>query len=383
MAPISSIVEAREGGLRASAASGLFVAVVIIGMLYFGRDVFMPAALAILLSFVLAPLVRLLQRYWIPRAVAVLAVVLLASAVIAGMGTIMASQLSQLARDLPRYQWTMQEKIRSFRGATESNGGILDQVSNVVENLSRELNREDQTTAPASGSVQPSAQPDEPEPVPVIVHQPDPGALATLALVVDPLLHPLANLGIIIIFVIFILLQREDLRNRLIRLAGAHDIQNTTAAMDDAGRRLSRLFLTQVALNSGFGLVIGLGLWAIGVPSPALWGVLAALLRFVPYVGPVLAAALPLLLSAVVEPGWTMFIWTAILFAVVEPVVGHGIEPLVYGRSTGLSPVAVVVAATFWTWLWGPIGLLLATPITVCLVVLGRHVKTLEFLDIM
>jgi hypothetical protein len=197
------------------------------------------------------------------------------------------------------------------------------------------------------------------------------------------MLHPLATTGIIIIFVIFILLQREDLRNRLIRLAGSHDLQRTTAALDDAAGRLSRLFLIQLLLNGTFGVVIGIGLWFIGIPSATLWGILAAVLRFVPYIGAAIAAAFPLALAVAVDPSWSMLLWTIALFLVVEPIVGHVIEPMVYGHSTGLSPVAVVASATFWTALWGPIGLVLATPLTVCLVVLGRHVERLEFLDVM
>jgi AI-2E family transporter len=173
------------------------------------------------------------------------------------------------------------------------------------------------------------------------------------------------------------------LRNRLIKLAGSHDLQKTTAALDDAATRLSRLFLIQLAVNASFGLVIGAGLWAIGIPSPALWGILAAILRFVPYIGALISAVFPLALAAAVDPGWSMLLWTAALFLVVEPVIGHVIEPLLYGHTTGLSPVAVVASATFWTALWGPIGLVLATPLTVCLVVLGRHVERLEFLDVM
>jgi hypothetical protein len=217
----------------------------------------------------------------------------------------------------------------------------------------------------------------------VEVRQPDPGALESLRTLISPLIHPIATTGIIIVFVIFILLQREDLRNRLIRLAGSSDLQRTTAALDDAASRLSRLFLTQLILNGAFGLVIGTGLWFIGIPSAILWGILAAALRFVPYIGAIIAAAFPLVLAVAIDPGWTMLLWTLALFLVVEPVVGHVIEPMVYGHSTGLSPVAVVAAATFWTALWGPIGLVLATPLTVCLVVLGRHVERLEFLDVM
>jgi len=169
----------------------------------------------------------------------------------------------------------------------------------------------------------------------------------------------------------------------MIRLAGARDLQRTTAALDDAGQRLSRLFLTQLALNAGFGLVIGAGLWGIGVPSAPLWGMLAMILRFVPYIGALIAAIFPLILAAAVGPDWSMVIWTAALFLVVEPITGHVIEPTLTGQSTGLSPVAVVTSAAFWTWLWGPIGLVLATPLTMCMVVLGKHVDHLKFLDIM
>ena len=189
--------------------------------------------------------------------------------------------------------------------------------------------------------------------------------------------------GIVIIFVIFTLLQREDLRNRLIKLAGSHDLQKTTVALNDAAQRLSRLFLSQLALNSAFGLVIGTGLWFIGIPSAVLWGILAGILRFVPYIGVFIAAIFPLALAMAVDPGWSLLMWTAALFVIVEPLVGQVIEPLLYGRSTGLSPLAVVLSATFWTALWGPIGLVLATPLTICLVVVGRHVENLKFLEVM
>jgi hypothetical protein len=215
------------------------------------------------------------------------------------------------------------------------------------------------------------------------VRQPDPGALQTLATLIAPLLHPLATTGIIIIFLVFILLQQQDLRNRLIRIAGSHDLQRTTLAMDDAGKRLSRLFLMQLALNAAFGLIIGTGLWAIGVPSAPLWGLLAMVLRFVPYIGAIVAAIFPLIVATAVDPGWSMMLMTGALFLIVEPLIGHVVEPMVYGHSSGLSPVAVVVSATFWTWLWGPIGLILATPLTMCLVVLGRHVERLKFLEVL
>jgi len=200
---------------------------------------------------------------------------------------------------------------------------------------------------------------------------------------ITPLIHPLTTTGIVVIFVIFILMQSQDLRNRMIRLVGAGDLQRTTAALDDAGHRLSRLFLTQLALNAGFGLIIGAGLWGIGVPSAPLWGMLAMILRFVPYIGALISAIFPLILAAAVGPDWSMAIWTAALFLIVEPITGHVIEPMLAGQSTGLSPVAVVTSAAFWTWLWGPIGLVLATPLTMCMVVLGKHVPHLKFFDIL
>lgn len=219
--------------------------------------------------------------------------------------------------------------------------------------------------------------------MPVEVHAPDPGPLRQLIDLVTRIVHPLATVGLIVIFVVFILLKREDLRNRLIRLAGSHDIQRTTAAIDDAAHRLSKLYLAQLGLNAAFGCCIAIGLWFIGLPNPILWCILAAILRFVPYIGGFISAAFPLVLAVAVDPGWTMLAWTAALFLIGEPLVGHVLEPLFFGRSTGLSPVAVVISAAFWTWLWGPIGLVLATPLTVCLVVLGRHVERLAFQDVM
>jgi predicted PurR-regulated permease PerM len=365
-----------------SAVAIAILAVIIITTLYFGREIFVPIALAVLLSFVLAPLVGLLQRLRVPRGLAVVSVVVTAFGLIFATGSLLATQLTQLAGDLPRYQSTISEKIQSFRETTAGRG-TLERASGMLKDLGKELDKpKDAASSLGPGSIL-AKTPAPLAPVPVEVRQPDPGALESLRSLISPLLHPLATTGIIIIFVIFILLQREDLRNRLIRLAGSRDLQRTTAALDDAASRLSRLFLIQLLLNGAFGIVIGAGLWLIGIPSAILWGILAAVLRFVPYIGSVIAAAFPLVLAVAVDPSWTMLLWTLALFLVVEPIVGHVIEPMVYGHSTGLSPVAVVASATFWTALWGPIGLVLATPLTVCLVVLGRHVERLEFLDVM
>jgi predicted PurR-regulated permease PerM len=360
------------------------LAVIIVTALYVGREIFVPVALAILLSFVLASPVTALQRMKVPRAIAVVGVVLFAFAIIFALGSLIATQLNRLAGDLPRYQATIQSKIQSVRGVT-GGSSTLERAAGMLQDLGKELDKPkvelpDKTVIPSLGNPL-VARPVTP--VPVEVLQPDPGALESLRSLIAPLISPLTTTGIIVIFVIFILIQREDLRNRLIRLAGSHDLHRTTAALDDAGSRLSRLFLNQLLINTGFGVLIGTGLWLIGIPSAVLWGILATVLRFVPYIGSIIAAAFPLALAAAVDPGWSMLVCTAALFFVVEPAVGQIVEPMIYGRSTGLSPVAVVVSATFWTALWGPIGLVLATPLTVCLVVLGRHVERLAFLDVM
>ncbi len=364
-----------------SAAAAAIIVAIVVGLLYVGREIFVPIALAILLSFVLAPAARLLQKGHVPRGVAVAGVVLLAFLIISAIGTIIAAQVNQLAGDLPRYQFTMREKIKSLRGSAAASG-TLGRAADVLQDLGKELEKP-KDAQPATPAAPTPAAGQETKPIPVEVRQPPPSALESLVALLSPLLRPLTTTGITILFVVFILLQREDLRNRVIKLVGAHDLQKTTAALDDGARRLSRLFLTQLALNGAFGVTIGIGLWLIGVPSPVLWGILAAVLRFVPYVGALIAALFPLALAAAVDPGWSMLIWTAALFLIVEPLVGHVIEPLVYGHSAGLSPVAVVLSATFWTALWGPIGLVLATPLTICLVVLGRHVERLQFLDVM
>jgi predicted PurR-regulated permease PerM len=376
-APSGEELQPAVRGLAAAA-----VAAIIIGTLYFGREVFVPIALAILLSFVLAPLVRLLQRWHIPRGLSVISVVFIAFMSIFALGGVIATQVAELAGDLPQYQFTMREKIKSLRGTAATNG-TLERAADVLQDLGKELNKpKDPATSPTIQPPVPSPA-QEPRPIPVEVRQPPPTALESIAALISPLLRPLTTTGITAIFVIFILLQREDLRDRFIKLAGSHDLQKTTAALDDATTRLSRLFLIQLALNTAFGVVIGTGLWIIGIPNPVLWGILAAVLRFVPYVGAAISAVFPLTLAAAVDPGWAMLLWTAALFLVVEPLVGHVIEPLLYGHSTGLSPVAIITSATFWTALWGPVGLVLATPLTICLVVLGRHVERLEFLEVM
>jgi predicted PurR-regulated permease PerM len=358
------------------------VAVVVLAALYVGQDVFLPVVLAILLAFVLAPFVDVMRKWHMGRVPAVIIAVLVALGIILSLGTIIGFQVAGLASDIPRYQTTIESKVGSLRE------GTLGKLPALLKDFGRRFDKAvaeppPEHQAPASPSVAAPPAAEESGPLPVEVHEPEPTPAQMARDFLLPLLEPLATTGIVFVVLVFILMQREDLRDRMIRLFGASDLHRTTAAMDDAARRLSRYFLTQLALNAAFGVVAAIGLWLIGVPSPILWGVFAALMRFVPYIGSFVAALPPILLAAAVDPGWSMALMTLALFLIGEPLMGHVVEPIVYGQSTGLSPFAVVISAIFWTWLWGPVGLLIATPLTLCLVVLGRHVERLEFLDVL
>jgi predicted PurR-regulated permease PerM len=373
----AQVAAAETPGLRG--LTTVIVAVVVVTALYFGREVLIPITLAILLSFVLAPLSNFFRRA-VGRVAGAILAVFIALSIIFAIGGVVGMQLAELANDFPRYQSTITQKANTIRGyTTQRLSSLIGSVGRAVEKASQP----DAEPGPKSGPARVAAPRDRPEqPMPVEVRQPSPSPLELAERVISPVLNPLATAAIVFLVAAFILLQEEDLRDRIIRLFGSRDLHRTTVALDDAARRLSRYFLTQLGINASFGLIIGVGLFFIGIPSPALWGVLAAMLRFVPYVGALMSGVVPVALGASVDPGWTMMIWAAGLFLVCEPIMGQVVEPMVYGHSTGLSPVSVVVSAIFWAWIWGPIGLVLATPLTLCLVVLGRHVDRLEFLDV-
>ncbi|WP_051952918.1 AI-2E family transporter [Methylocapsa aurea] len=375
----------------------LFLVAFVVMTLYVGREIFVPIAIAILLSFVLSPPILVLRRWGLGRVPSVVTVVLAALVVAFAVSAVLTRQVSELAVDLPKYQATVNEKIGRLRDAAADNV-LFAKVSAAVKSFGEIIpNR----SAPANGPApsgprenrltqsQSQVQKDghagneaSERPIPVEVHQPAPGPFDLLQTIAGTALSPLETTFIVIVFVVFILLQREDLRNRFLRLVGSGDLQRTTLAMTDAAGRLSRFFLIQTLINACFGVIVAIGLYFIGVPSPILWGIVAALLRFVPYIGSFIAAGFPIVLAAAVDPGWTMALETLALFVIIEPIIGQAVEPWLYGRHTGLSPIAVVISATFWTWLWGAVGLVLSTPLTVCLVVLGRHVERLAFLDV-
>jgi predicted PurR-regulated permease PerM len=355
---------------------GLVVAATVIAGLYFARQVLQPLALAVLLSLLLGPVVRWLRQCGMPRVPAVFLTVLLAFVMILGFLVAVGDQAVSLVQNLPGYQENIAAKIRSLSGELPG-AGMLGRAGQVFRDLGAEL-----AASAGPGTAALPAGESRMMPVPVVIREPEP-ALQLLRNILGPMLSPLFASGLVLVFVVMFLLKREDLRDRLLRLAGARDLHRVTAAMNEAAERVSNYLLTQLAVGICYGVPIGIGLTLIGIPNAPLWGMLGVVLRFIPYLGGALTALFPVALAIAVDPGWGLLVWTVLLFVVVEVTIGNVVEPLAYGRSTGLSPVAVLGAALFWTWLWGVIGLLLATPLTVCLVVLGRYIPNLQFLDIL
>src|SRR3954447_1217371 len=356
----------------ADVAHGLTIAALIIVFFYVAGPIVEPLAIAALLSFILAPVMRWLRGWGAPKVVAAILSVGLTLSVIGALGATLGLQGRQLAQDLPTYEANLREKIKLL-GHMPLLSGVLDRASGTLRDLQEELSRTERLPERAGGAT----------PLPVEIHQPEPRGLEAISNIVRPLLTPLATTALVILFLLFILLQREDIRDRFLRLAGTADLQRSTAALDDAATRLGQFYMMQLLLNTAFGIVIAVALAMIGVPNAVLWGILAGLLRFVPFIGSLIAAFFPVVVAAGADPGWTMALLTGALFIVAEPAAGQILEPLAYGQRTGLSPVAVVLSQLFWTLLWGPIGLLLATPLTVCLVVLGKHIEGLNSIDIL
>jgi predicted PurR-regulated permease PerM len=371
-----------EQGQRRSARtdlhySGLVPAALVVTGLYFGRPILLPLAVAIVLAFALAPFVARLHHLGAGRIFSVLFSVTLAMAMVAIIGLFVGTQLIQLADRLPLYQENLARKIQTVRGTTMESG-VVTRATSMLKTLGDQLKNSPEAkpaVVPRVGTTEKGLPP----PLPVELKEPSATPLELLLNIIGPL----ASAGIVVVFVVFILLHREDIRDRFIRLAGSRDMRRTTLLLDEGAEKLSRYLLMQTAMNVTFGFVIAAGLWFIGIPNAALWGLTVTIFRFVPYVGVPVAAAFPLILALSVDPGWSMVFQTALLIFVGEIIVGQAIEPWLYGRKMGLSPVAIVVSATFWTWLWGPLGLLLSTPLTMCLVVLGRHIEHLQFLDVM
>jgi predicted PurR-regulated permease PerM/methanogenic corrinoid protein MtbC1 len=349
--------------------------------LYFGREVLIPLALALLISFILTPLVHGLQQLKLGRVPAVLIVVALVFGGMAAVAWTMGRQVVDLAETLPNYEQNIRAKAASLRGGGSS---VLDAAKKNVEHLQEELGvgTASWTSSPPRSAGKRQA-PSPSAALPVTVVEPPLSPIAVLRTALAPLLGPLGTAGLVLIFVIFMLIRREDMRDRLLRLSGEGRLNTTTQALDEAAHRVSRYLLMQSLVNGGTGVAVGVGLLLIGVPNALLWGLLAAILRFIPYLGPWIAASLPVLISLAVFPGWLQPLLALGLFLLIELISNNVVEPLLYGAETGISTIGILVAAVFWTWLWGPVGLLLATPLTVCVVVIGRYVPQFRFLNVL
>lgn len=350
----------------------LLLAAFIVGAVYLGRDILIPLALAALLTFLLAPLVTRLQR-WLGRIGAVIAVVLMLVGITVGGGWVLTRQVIDLAAELPNYKDNISQKLQALKSPGLN---VFGRLFATLDELKQDLPGAD---APAGSTQKP-----EQEVTPVeIVDSPDSTPLGKIKRYLGPVLGPLGTGALVLLLVVFMLLKREDLRARLIRLIGQGRISATTRAMGDAGSRVSRYLLMLLVVNVSYGIPVAIGLHFIGVPNAVLWGALATILRFIPYLGPWIAASFPVVLSLAVSPDWMMPLQTIALFVVLELLSNNVMEPWLYGASTGVAPVALIIAAVFWTWMWGPVGLVLATPITVCMVVMGRHIPRMGFLSVL
>ncbi len=351
----------------------------VIVTLYLAQAMLLPLALAILFSFLLSPLVSRLEHWGLPRIPAVVAVVAVAFAGLATMIVVFSAQLVQVTYELPEYESRFREKVRQVRTATEP---FLGRLAASFDEFTDQVFTDDTAAAPLSADKGKSAASTE-RVVPVRIVDSASSPLAIIRDWLGPILSPLATAGIVTIFVVFILIEREDLRNRTIVLLGEKNLRETTRLLDDASHRVSRYLRMQVLINALFGAAVTVGLLALQMPNAALWGLLAFVARFVPFVGAWMAALLPTALSLVVFDNWGTSIAIAGMYIVLELIANNVLEPWLYGASTGLSSIGIILSAFFWTWLWGGVGLVLATPLTVCLTAWGRYVPQLNFLNIL
>ncbi len=356
-------------------AVGVIAFATVLGLLYAGRGVMIPITVALMLSLLIAPLVRGLRRLGLNQTPAVLIAVLALAVVLSAVAAVLGTQVLRMAGALPQYERTIEQKL-----------SYLDEITlGRVDALTSETSRLVESHSSSAGSTSAGTRTASPStaPIPVELHQPRSSPLQVIARALSSIWQPIVSTVIVLVVLVFVLLEHEALRDRFIRVAGGTNIRLTTAALNDAGERLSRYFLSQFAVNLGVGVTIALGLALLGLPQALLWGALATLLRFVPYIGVWLAAFLATALAIAVDPGWSLAIRTLALFVAVEFIAGQAVEPNLYGHTTGLTPLSVVVAAIFWSAIWGPVGLVLSTPLTLCLLVLGRHIRALNFLDLL
>ncbi|WP_374397864.1 AI-2E family transporter [Tabrizicola sp.] len=343
--------------------------VVVCAILYVAKDLFLPLALGMLIAFVLNPVVNALRRRGLRDMPAVILTVMFAGALVASFVLILAYQVSQIGMNLPQYQGNVLAKVDTLLEAGTDNK-IVAHLQGMVENISKRLEADSAGPAVDGQAMK----------VEVVEHT---GLGQWLNDVILPALAPVGIFGLVFVVVVFALLERAALRDRLVQLIGGTNILATSRLLAEAGTRVSTYLLAQLVVNVIYAVPIWLGLWLIGVPNALFFGVVTLVMRFVPYIGSAISATLPLLMAFAVSPDWSLVLWTGALFLVVEFTTSNIIEPWFYGQRTGVSPLAVIVSAMFWTWLWGPMGLIIATPLTVCLVVIGHHVPSLRLFPIM
>jgi predicted PurR-regulated permease PerM len=366
-----------------SPAESLIIVGAVAAALYFGRGIAIPIAIAVLISFSLGPPVSWLRRWHFGRIPAILAVVVPAVVAVTAVAYVVTTEVGRLAGNIPAYRTNIESKVNNVANALPSRAA-LDRGTAFLRSL-----HGTPPAAPTSAQRGPHGHdtlpqaPSDQKPIAVEIQNPELTPIDIVRAVVGPLVEPVTDAALVLLFVVFFLAEKDTLRDRIIRLAGVKDLHRTTRAMDEAGTRVSRYLLLQTIVNIAFGSVLTVALYILGLPNAALWGGLAAMLRFIPYLGVAASSILPLALAFAVDPGWGMLLWTAGIFLALELLTGNVLEPWLYGSSTGLSAVALVLSAIFWTWLWGAIGLLLATPLTVCIAVVGRYVPQLAFLDIL
>jgi predicted PurR-regulated permease PerM len=358
-------------------ALGIIATATLLGLLYFARDVLVPVTLAFILSLLIAPLVRALRRLGLSQTWSVLATVLMLALSFGAFATVIGSQLVRMAANLPKYERTLERKLETLNSVT------VGRINSLTAQAGHAFNRHEEVAHPQPQTLTPLDSSAPKVPIPVELHEAPANPLQVMEKVLGSIWVPIETSGIVLVVLIFVLLEQEALRDRFIRIAGGTDIRLTTLVINEAGDRLSRFFVSQFAVNFGVGALVWIGLSIIGLPHPLVWAALTTALRFVPYVGVWIAAFCAALLAAAVDAGWTTAFATLGLFVIVELIAAQLVEPQLYGHTTGLSPLSVIIAAIFWSWLWGPIGLIVSTPLTLCLLVAGRHIKALSLLDIL
>ena len=370
--------------IRKTRLSPMFGVLLAITVLYLAREVFIPLSLAVLLGFLLSPLVKHLERWHMRRSLAVAAVVVSSLAGLGLVGFVVSEQLVNVFNQIPAYKDNIRDKLVALSGGHNTS---LNKVKNSVQELGKELSASTLEPAPnpspAEHQSKDLAGQSHPLPFPVEIVEPPATVLQAARAVVGPLIVPLGTALMVIVFTVFMLLHQADLRNRLIRLTAPRELNVMTQALDDATERVSKFLLTEFIVNTTFGVLVAVGLYFVGLPNALLWGVLAGSLRFIPYLGTIIGGALPFILALAVFPDWKQPLIVLGFYLAIEIVTFNLVEPWAYGARTGISPLAILVAAVFWTTLWGPVGLLLSTPLTVCVVVLGRYVPQLEFLFVL